>query len=199
MFLAVNVFAVGIGPFVAGIIAQWSSWRYVYMVMAVWGTGTFILHLIVVPETLNKAEGRNSALAALAALEDRGELISVTLLLSIASGFLFLVYLMIGTLFPFNYKLQPIAIGCIYTLTGIAVGLGAAIGTVISWLLRKKFDFGGSLILPIIVSLLLAFGSVVLGWSLAGSSIYLPLSVVLLSACVRGSVIPGLQIGRAHV
>jgi len=192
-FLSLSVISIIVGPLVAGLIAE-AGWRYVYLSIALGGTVMFIVHLVLVPETRDEVAKERRLLGSVGL--ETGEFISVTLLISLVTGLLYLIYLTIGILFPYRYSTQikdPFAVGIVYFIMGISTAVGAGVGTLISYLLRKKFDIGGHLIMPVVVLIMLSFGSLLLGWSLEqATQAGVPVAVVVICGLVRGSVIPGL-------
>ena len=124
------------------------------------------------------------------------EFVSVALLISLATAFLYLVYLAIAAVFanPNTYNLSAMVIGSIYTGIGFSLGVGSVVGGAISIFLTKKFEMAGRLILPVIVVYLLGLGSLILGLSLNldVEEVYIPIVVIMLCSVLRGLILPGL-------
>lgn len=121
------------------------------------------------------------------------EFTAVAILISLATSFLYLTYLMIAIVFPSKYSLESIWIGLIFFGIGGSLAVGSLFGSGISIFLRKKFDIAGRLILPVIFVYILAVGSMILGWAMADTTkFYIPIIVIFFCSMQRGLVLPGL-------
>lgn len=121
------------------------------------------------------------------------EFIAVSLLIGLSSAFLFSIYLVIGSYFPNHYSLNSFEVGTIYLIVGILLAIGVLIGEILAYLLNKKFEIAGRILIPIVVLFILGFGSMTLGWTLGNTEKqYIPLIVILTCSFLRGTILPGL-------
>merc|ERR1712137_874037 len=92
-----------------------------------------------------------------------------------------------------GYSFTSLEIGSVFSGIGVSLAIGAIAGAVISFFLQKKYDIAGRLMVPLIVVYVLAFGSLVLGWSLEESKQdYVAITIIILCSILRGLILPGL-------
>lgn len=121
------------------------------------------------------------------------ELFSICLMISIETGCMYFIYLIIALYFPEKFFLDPTKIGVCYSLIGFCYFAGGIFGSFYARFIQKKFDFSGRMLIPVIIFLILAAGNFLVGFSLSDSEtgFWETFSLVLICAGLRGFILPG--------
>ncbi|MGY3777611.1 multidrug effflux MFS transporter [Isobaculum melis] len=133
---AVLAFSPAIGPFIGGIVQEYSEFKMVFIILLLMGFAIWFYGFLKLPETLVVSERKRQSMlvTTIALLENRKALI-YGLLIGGINGMLFSYHAEAPYLFIEHFKMRPSYFG----LLGIVIALSSILGSLISnHLLRKK-------------------------------------------------------------
>lgn len=133
---AVLSFSPAVGPFIGGIVQEYSGFKTVFMILLLMGFAIWLYAFMRLPETFVKSEQkRQSAFTTTVALLKNRKALIYGLLIGSINGMLFSYHAEAPYIFIEHFNMRPSHFG----LLGMVIALSSILGSLISnHLLRKK-------------------------------------------------------------